>query len=474
MICPNCNLELPEGHLYCEKCGTEIQMVPVFEPEVEESISKTLSDIAEIIEPVQQKEERTKDKIVKRRPRLRMYYFIPIGFFVVIAMIFITVYVSRQYSYSFQYHEALDHYNNKEYETAISYAKRAIKLDGSAKDAAVLLADLYVQAEKYDEAIAVMLPLLDVEQADKDIYEEIVMIYEKQGNYEAINQLISACKDVQIVAMFEEYTAVPPEFSLEEGIYYKSEKLKLLVSSKGTIYYTMDGQEPTLSSTLYNEEIVLEEGTNIITAIFVNEWGVMSTSAKRTYTVELKMPKMPIIKPESGNYTIPEAITVDAENSQDAIIYYTDDGSQPTVSSNEYITSIPMPLNNSTFYFMAVSREGICSEVVKREYNLQITSLVDINAAEQAVIITLYGKGELLDLTGKPKDGDGINSYKCNAAAKAGSRVYYIVEEFKEKDSLQESTGRYFGVDVRTGELYNVTINQETGLYEFSLFSLMF
>jgi len=319
-----------------------------------------------------------------------------------------------------------------------------------------------------------MLPLLYIDQSDKDIYEEIVMIYEKQGNYKAINQLISECKDIQIAAMFDEYTAIPPEFSLEEGTYYKSEKLKLLVSSKGSIYYTVDGKEPTLSSKLYQDGIFLNEGSNIITAVFVNEWGVMSTSVKRTFTVELKMPTMPMIEPESGNYTIPEAVTVDVESSQDAIIYYTDDGSQPTIDAKEYVTPIPMPLNNSTFYFMAVSREGICSEVVKREYNLQIVSLVDTKAAEQAVIITLFGKGELLDLVGKPKDGDGINLYKCNAAAKAGSRVYYIVEEFKEKDSSQESTGRYFGVDVRTGELYNVTINQETGLYEFSLFSLMF
>ena len=35
MKCPKCNRELKEGQLYCEVCGEEIQMVPEFEPEIE-------------------------------------------------------------------------------------------------------------------------------------------------------------------------------------------------------------------------------------------------------------------------------------------------------------------------------------------------------------------------------------------------------------------------------------------------------
>ena len=47
MKCPNCGCEIKEGHLYCETCGTEIQMVPDFEPEIENSIMETLSNLAE-------------------------------------------------------------------------------------------------------------------------------------------------------------------------------------------------------------------------------------------------------------------------------------------------------------------------------------------------------------------------------------------------------------------------------------------
>ena len=46
MKCHNCGADIPDGHLYCDKCGAEINIVPEFEPEVENEIDTTLSSIA--------------------------------------------------------------------------------------------------------------------------------------------------------------------------------------------------------------------------------------------------------------------------------------------------------------------------------------------------------------------------------------------------------------------------------------------
>ncbi len=43
MKCPHCGNEMIEGHLICETCGEEIRIVPDFEPEIENSITETLS-----------------------------------------------------------------------------------------------------------------------------------------------------------------------------------------------------------------------------------------------------------------------------------------------------------------------------------------------------------------------------------------------------------------------------------------------
>ena len=50
MKCPNCGQEIQPDHLYCERCGMEIRIVPDFEPEIENSINETLSTVAEEID----------------------------------------------------------------------------------------------------------------------------------------------------------------------------------------------------------------------------------------------------------------------------------------------------------------------------------------------------------------------------------------------------------------------------------------
>ena len=57
MKCPKCGYEIPEGHLLCEKCGSEIKIVPDFEIDVENSISETLSTIADDVSPEEKKQE---------------------------------------------------------------------------------------------------------------------------------------------------------------------------------------------------------------------------------------------------------------------------------------------------------------------------------------------------------------------------------------------------------------------------------
>ncbi len=476
MICPNCNTELQKGHLYCDKCGTEIQMVPIFEPELEESIHETLSGVADVIveESDSTQDSKRHDRKHKKRPNKRMMFYSLLGLFVMFAIVFVCVKVNRYCSFDYQYQKAQECFAVREYDAATDFVKRAIEIDATKAEAQILLSDLYLKYEKYDEALAILLQLMAETPNDIALYERVVAIYVHKEDYAAINQLMAACDDVQITSQFSQYVSMPPEFSLEEGTYDKKEMLKLMSGSEGSIYYTVDGSEPTVDSEQYTTAISLEEGINVIRAIFVNQSGIVSEAVSHTYQIELAIPLEPAVSPESGTYTSPEPIVATMMAEDGGIICYTDDGTEPNEESKEYLTSIPMPLGSSHFRFVVFSRDGVRSHETEVKYNLNIVSLIDTATAENAVIMTLFGKGELLDITGTYKDGKTKYRYQCNAAAKAGTRIYYLVEEFQVTEDETVSTGRYFGVDVRTGELYHVSVNQETGAFEFSLFSLFF
>ena len=49
MKCPWCNEEMKEGTLYCPTCGEEINIVPEFEPEIEDQCRETIESMTKDI-----------------------------------------------------------------------------------------------------------------------------------------------------------------------------------------------------------------------------------------------------------------------------------------------------------------------------------------------------------------------------------------------------------------------------------------
>ena len=75
-----------------------------------------------------------------------------------------------------------------------------------------------------------------------------------------------------------------PTFSVEEGAYTKAQSVELSCETDGaTIYYTLDGSEPTESSTEYTSAIAVETTTTIKAKAF--KGGEASGVASATYTI---------------------------------------------------------------------------------------------------------------------------------------------------------------------------------------------
>ena len=96
-----------------------------------------------------------------------------------------------------------------------------------------------------------------------------------------------------------------PTFSVVEGEYTEAQSIELS-AAEGDIYYTLDGTEPTESSTQYTAAIDLDEcGTTTIKAIAIGTES-QSPIASATYSIQLPI----LANSETDPYTEAEAVEV--------------------------------------------------------------------------------------------------------------------------------------------------------------------
>jgi archaellin len=115
------------------------------------------------------------------------------------------------------------------------------------------------------------------------------------------------------------------------------------------LYYTLDGEQPTRESNLYEDKFIVDKWSNI-QAIAVKEGYVNSDIAEKEVEVKLKRPKIEV--KDFGNN---KKIILTSPNEDDKI-YYTIDGSLPNEKSNIFDDEIILR-NSATIQAKAV-KEG--------------------------------------------------------------------------------------------------------------------
>ena len=268
MKCPNCGKEIREGYLYCESCGMEIQIVPDFEPEIENSIIETLSTVAgEIKEKPETAVEDTEkpDGFFFEEPGKNVILVKGVALGVAfLIVVFIGIVLYFNFSVSHQVERAKDYAKLHNYEKASEKLDKALKLDPGNTEIMILQSDYYDKLQREDEAISILLQLLEKDNLTEDernsIYYQIIAIYHEMERFEEINNLLTNCNYPDIVTTYQGYLALEPEFSYEAGSYEHVVYLKLSANTSGKIYYTLDGSVPTKESDVYTAPIYLESG----------------------------------------------------------------------------------------------------------------------------------------------------------------------------------------------------------------------
>ena len=168
-------------------------------------------------------------------------------------------------------------------------------------------------------------------------------------------------------------SAVPvvatPTFLPTPGVYMLAQSVAISDATTGaTIYYTTDGTTPTTSSTPYGGPLAVG-ATETIQAIAVFAGDVNSSVASGAYIVSaVPVVATPTFSLAAGAYTSAQPVSI-FDTTAGATVYYTTDGSMPTLSSTLY-TGTFMVSATETLQAIAVLTGDTSSAVASAAYTI--------------------------------------------------------------------------------------------------------
>jgi len=194
-------------------------------------------------------------------------------------------------------------------------------------------------------------------------------------------------------------TVATPVITPATGTYLSEQTVQMSCStSNATIRFTMDGTEPTSTSTIYSDEFEIT-GSKIVKARAFKSGMQQSAVASVAYVLQVSDIA---VYPISGVYLTPQTISFQTITSG-TLVRYTTDGSEPTETSTLYTP--PLVINATTTLKAKGFKDGWNpTAIVTREYNfnvsnLYITPISGTYTSPQTVTITPVTAGTIIHYT---------------------------------------------------------------------------
>ena len=175
-------------------------------------------------------------------------------------------------------------------------------------------------------------------------------------------------------------TAAPPAGEVLNGT-----KVTLSAKTSGVeIWYTTNGGVPAkdgAGSSKYTDPITITEPVTI-KAIAVKDGMADSGMLTAAYTIMLIA--MPTAMPPAGEVSLNSTITL-TTTTQGAEIYYTTDGSDPTISSTKYSNSSPLIITGPVTVKVIAVKDGNTSDMLTAAYTVSKAATPTADPPEGAV-----------------------------------------------------------------------------------------
>ena len=158
--------------------------------------------------------------------------------------------------------------------------------------------------------------------------------------------------------------AAPPSLSVAGGTYTTTQTVALSAAAGLSIYYTTNGSVPTAASTRYTGPIAVAQSMTI-RAIAAGTGVLESDVASASYVFQAAAPTF---DPPSRNFLLPLSVRLSTAT-PGATIFYTTDGSTPTLSSRQYTGPI-LVVTTTTIKAISVRLGWTESGVASATYTL--------------------------------------------------------------------------------------------------------
>ncbi len=159
-----------------------------------------------------------------------------------------------------------------------------------------------------------------------------------------------------------------PTFSVAAGTYTYAKSVTVSCETEDAVfYYTINGEDPTTSSTQYSGVIAVNDDLTL-KVIAVKEGMQNSEIASAAYVIDYGTTATPTFSPPAGTYTSAQSVTISCATTG-ATIYYTTNGADPTTSSTVYTAAVAV-VGDLTLKAIAVKDTLTNSAVASAVYDI--------------------------------------------------------------------------------------------------------